>query len=103
MANPTTSHPSMLRLSDADYDVAPGEPDVRGWDVCLADDQKIGEVDDLIIDPAAGKVRYLDVDLDSHALNLETNRHVLIPISGAQLDTEEEEVLLAGMSRDVLL
>jgi uncharacterized protein (TIGR02271 family) len=103
MANPTAGHPSLLRLSDADYEVAPGEPDVRGWDVCLANDQKIGDVDDLIIDPTAGKVRYLDVDLDSSALQLERNRHVLVPIAGAQLDTEEEEVLLAGMSREALL
>jgi len=103
MANPTTGHPSLLRLSDAEYEVAPAEPDVRGWDVCLADDQKIGDVDDLIIDPTAGKVRYLDVDLDSSALQLERNRHVLVPIAGAQLDTEEEEVLLAGMSREALL
>jgi len=103
MANPTAGHPSLLRLSDADYEVAPGEPDVRGWDVCLADDQKIGDVDDLIIDPTSGKVRYLDVDLDSSALQLERNRHVLVPIADAQLDTEEEEVLLVGMSREALL
>ncbi len=103
MANPTAGHPSLLRLSDADYEVAPGEPDVRGWDVCLANDQKIGDVDDLIIDPTAGKVRYLDVDLDSSALQLERSRHVLVPIAGAQLDTEEEEVVLAGMSREALL
>lgn len=103
MANPTTGHPSLVRLKDADYEVAPGEPDVRGWEVCLADDQKIGDVDDLIIDPAEGKVRYLDVDLDSSALNLEKNRHVLVPIAGAQLDTDEEEVLLSGMDREALL
>jgi uncharacterized protein (TIGR02271 family) len=90
-------------LKDADYEVAPGEPDVRGWDVCLANDQKIGDVDDLIIDPGEGKVRYLDVDLDSSALNLERSRHVLVPIAGAQLDTKEEEILLAGMSRETLL
>jgi uncharacterized protein (TIGR02271 family) len=90
-------------LSNADYDVAPGEPDVRGWDVCLANDQKIGKVDDLIIDPSAGKVRYLDVDLDRSTLSLDKNRHVMVPISGAQLDTKDDEVVLSDMSRDALL
>jgi len=102
MADPATNNQSLVRLSDANYDVAPGEPDVRGWEVCLGN-EKIGEVDDLIIDPSAGKVRYLDVDLDRDALNLENDRHVLVPISGAQLDTDEEEVVLSGMSRQTLL
>jgi uncharacterized protein (TIGR02271 family) len=103
MTDRQMSNQSLVRLSDADYEVAPGEPDVRGWEVCLGNDRKIGEVDDLIIDPSAGKVRYLDVDLDRDALNLENDRHVLVPISGAQLDTEEEEVLLRGMSQQALL
>lgn len=103
MVNPTASNTSLTRLSDADYDIAPGEPDVRGWEVCLANDQKIGEVDDLIIDTSAGKVRYLDVDLDRDVLNLQNSRHVLVPISGAQLDTKEEEVVLSGMGREALL
>src|SRR5690242_14757664 len=101
MANPTTSNsPSLVRLSDAHYEVAAGEPDVRGWDVVLGDDETIGEVDELIIDPAAGKVRYLDVDLDREAVGLDRDRHVLIPISSAQLDTKEEEVVLNGMGRE---
>jgi uncharacterized protein (TIGR02271 family) len=104
MADPlNTNSPSLLRLSDADYEVASGERDVRGWDVCLANEEKIGEVDDLIIDPAAGKVRYLDVALDRQAVGLEKDRHVLVPIASAELDTGEEEVVLNGMNRAALL
>ena len=103
MADPVTSNPSLVRLSDADYEVASGEPDVRGWDVVVANDETIGEVDDLIIDPSAGKVRYLDVEVDGKAVGLDDDCHVLIPISGAQLDTEEEEVVLSGMSREALV
>jgi len=103
MADATMSSQSLVRLSDANYDVASGEPDVRGWDVCLGTDEAIGKVKDLIIDPAAAKVRYLDVALDRKAVGLEKDRHVLVPIGGAQLDTKEEDVILSGMSRAALL
>lgn len=102
MANPMNTT-SLTRLSDANFDVAPNEPDVRGWNVVLANDEIIGEVDDLIIDPAAGKVRYLDVDLDNETLGLDHDRHVLVPIASAQLDRAEEEIVLSGMSRAALL
>lgn len=104
MASSTASSPqSLVRLTEANYEVAPGEPDVRGWDVILGTDEAIGEVDDLIIDPGAGKVRYLDVELDRRAVGLERDRHVLIPISGAQIDTEDEHVVLNGLNRATLL
>jgi uncharacterized protein (TIGR02271 family) len=102
VANPMNTT-SLTRLSDANFDVAPNEPDVRGWNVVLANDEVIGEVDDLIIDPAAGKVRYLDVDLDNESLGLEHDRHVLVPIASAQLVREEKEVVLSGMSRAALV
>jgi len=93
----------LCALSDADYEVAPGEHDVRGWDVVLgSEDEEIGQVDDLIIDPAAGKVRYLVVDLDHDRLSLERDRKVLVPIASAQLDVDEEQVVLAGMPRPAL-
>jgi hypothetical protein len=102
--NPTVSSPqSLVRLTDANYEVAPGDPDVRGWEVILGSDEAIGEVDDLIIDPSAGKVRYLDVELDRKAVGLERDRHVLIPISTAQIDTGDEQVVLAGLNRATLL
>jgi uncharacterized protein (TIGR02271 family) len=94
---------SLRRLSDADFDVAPNEPDIRGWNVVLGNDEAIGEVDELIIDPTAGKVRYLDVELDAATLGLNDDRHVLVPISSAQLDREEEEVVLTGLNREALL
>jgi uncharacterized protein (TIGR02271 family) len=103
MANTAMSNESLERLRDAHYEVAPGEPDVRGWDVVLGDDQVIGKVDELIIDKSAGKVCYLEVDLNRQVLGLDRDRHVLVPISGAQLDTEEKEVVLSGMGREGIL
>ena len=98
-----TSSRSLTKLSDADYEVAPGERDVRGWNVVLGDEERIGKVDDLIIEPAAGKVRYLDVDLDRKAAGIERARHVMVPVGDAHLDNAREEVVLNGMNRAALL
>src|SRR5919198_1004642 len=90
MANPTTHAPeSLVCLSDADYEVAPGEPDVRGWNV--------------ILDPSARKVRYLDVELDRKTLGLERDRHVLVPISTAGIDTKDKHVVVNGLDRAALM
>ena len=52
-------------LSDFDdRDVAAGDLDVRGWDVIAADGERLGVVDELLIDTGTGRVRYLDVDLE---------------------------------------
>ncbi len=99
MAHPLITSESLRRLSDADYEVAAGEYDVRGWDVMATNDEKIGTVVDLIIDPAAGKVRYLEVNVDRKAVGLDRDRHVLIPIGHAQLDTKDKLVVLSGMTR----
>jgi hypothetical protein len=50
------------------YQIAGGDPDVRGWAVLGADGKKAGEVHDLIVDVDAGRVRYLDVLVDPDLL-----------------------------------
>jgi sporulation protein YlmC with PRC-barrel domain len=86
-----------------DLQVAAGEPDVRGWDVIAADGRRIGEVDQLLVDTAARRVRYLDVGLDG-ALAGRPNeeRHVLIPIGYAYVDPAGDRVVVDTLeSRDV--
>lgn len=46
------------------YKVADEDPDVRGWEVVGGDGARIGTVNDLLVDTVAGKVRYLDIELD---------------------------------------
>jgi uncharacterized protein (TIGR02271 family) len=99
MAHPLHTSESLRRLSEADYEVAGGEYDVRGWHVVDATDERVGKVHDLIIDPVAGKVRYLEVDVDRKTFSLERDRRVLIPIGSAQLDPEHKHVCLSGMTR----
>lgn len=92
-----TAH--LCRLHDLhDYKIAHGEPHVRGWHVKTADGQKVGKVDDLIVDTDAMQVRYLDVELDRKSLKLNEDRHVLLPIRDARLDEYEDEVLLGAMT-----
>jgi hypothetical protein len=52
------------------YKVADGDPDVRGWQVYGNDGQTIGQVDDLLVDPDALKVRYLQIRLARRLLDL---------------------------------
>src|SRR5215213_3835811 len=99
-----TTDSNLQRLSDSrDFDVAENEPDIRGWDVILADGTTVGEVDDLLVDPAAMKVRFVDVELDAAALSLANGQHALVPIERADLHTDDKQVVLRGMDRDAVL
>ncbi|MGH7504196.1 MAG: PRC-barrel domain-containing protein [Longimicrobiales bacterium] len=90
-----TRRARLRRLSELDdYEVADDDPDPRGWDVQSADGRSIGRVDELIVEPAAMKARYLDVELDASALELDGNRHVLIPVGFAELDPDDDRVKL---------
>jgi sporulation protein YlmC with PRC-barrel domain len=82
-----------------DFKVADGEPDVRGWEVLASDGRKIGEVDELLVDTAAMKVRYLDVDVETAGGG--HDRHVLIPIGYARLDDARDCVLLDSASSEL--
>jgi uncharacterized protein (TIGR02271 family) len=91
----------VIPLDDLDdYQVAEGDPDVRGWDVIASDGRKIGEVDQLLVDPQAMKVRYLDVDVDDGLVAGSTNedRHVLIPIGYARLEEAEDQIRVDSLA-----
>ncbi len=61
----TTAAGQLAHLDDLDdFTIAEGEPDIRGWDVRGADGTKVGTVEDLLIDTAAMKVRYIEVKLE---------------------------------------
>jgi hypothetical protein len=85
-----------------DYQVAEGDPDVRGWEVIASDGRRIGEVDELLIDAQAMKVRYLDVDLsDDILMGAGTeDRHVLIPIGYARLEADDSRVRIENLASD---
>ncbi|MCU7502258.1 MAG: hypothetical protein HF314_04230 [Ignavibacteria bacterium] len=89
----------LYKLSELDFfEVAKDNPDVRGWDVYGADGEKFAEVDDLIVDPAALKVRYLDIIITLKNKDDELNsRHLLIPIGLAVVDEKDDRVTVPRM------
>lgn len=71
-----------------DYRVAEGDADVRGWEVRTVGGREIGKVADMLVDPDAGEVVMLDVDLAG------TDRHTLAPVRAAQVDRARRVVVL---------
>jgi len=79
----------LRRLSDVKgLDVASGEPDVRGWEVRTVGGDRLGRVDDLLVDESSREVVMLDVSLR------EGDRHIEVPIRSAQLDRSRHHVII---------
>ncbi|HEV2130615.1 MAG TPA: PRC-barrel domain-containing protein [Longimicrobiaceae bacterium] len=98
MANGSGEHVVPLSQFE-DFEVAGGDPDVRGWEVIGADGRTIGRVDQLLIDTLTMKVRYLDVEVNRSLLDDGTgDRHVLIPIVYARLDKEDDSVCVDAIA-----
>lgn len=96
--------PILRRLRDlTDFEVADGNPDVRGWTVRGADGQALGLVHELIVDPEALKVRYLDVELDARFHINEHENHILLPIGVASLDTDGDNVFVPALNAESVL
>ena len=94
-------HPHLYPLSDLrEYEVAENDPDVRGWEVIGEDGQKIGEVDELIVDPDLLKVRYLDIVAEDELSVDEKEHHLLIPIDSAIINEDDDNVLLRKVTRE---
>jgi uncharacterized protein (TIGR02271 family) len=85
-----------------DYRVADGDPDVRGWDVLSSDGRKVGEVEELLVDRSALKVRYLDVQVDKDLLEGDSRRHILIPIGYARLDQDDDRIFVDTLDSTTL-
>jgi len=89
----TPASGGLMHLDDLDdYKVAEGEPDIRGWDVRTSDGTEIGEVEDLLVDTDAMKVRYIEVKLDRKVSDGDGARLVLFPIGTARLDDNADDV-----------
>jgi hypothetical protein len=75
------------------YDVAPKEPDPRGWKVVNRERHRIGEVKDLIVDRERMVATYLDVELDTKRFDLAgDDPHVFVPVDRA--DREGHKVIV---------
>lgn len=87
------STPALVPLSAMDdFEIVDGEPDIRGWDVYTTEGQKLGEVEDLLVDPQQLKVRYIEVQLEDDVALDENHQYAVLPIGSARLDEDEDTV-----------
>lgn len=88
----------LQELKGSNFELSKGQPDIRGWEVREEKARKIGEVQELIFDVHAHKVRYMVVQvMDNDELELE-KRTVLIPIGMAELHPKDDDVILHGVT-----
>ncbi|RDC61954.1 DUF2382 domain-containing protein [Adhaeribacter pallidiroseus] len=100
--NDNNNNNQLLELSDSDYEIAEGQPDIRGWDVKDRQGKTIGEVDELIFDPQSLKVRYLVLDLEDTSMLDTDDNDVLIPIGIAELHESNDDVILSNLDASQL-
>jgi uncharacterized protein (TIGR02271 family) len=72
------------------YSVGPDDPDVRGWNVVGSDGEKIGKVDDLLVDTNRMKVAALEVDIKGGG------DHVHVPVEQVDVDRSNKQIRIAG-------
>jgi len=82
---------NLKELRASGYEMAEGEPDIRGWKVIDARNIVIGKIKELLFDVVSKKVRYLIVDLDGKPINL-LSRDIILPVGLAELDATENVV-----------
>ncbi len=88
----------LQELRGSDFEIAKGQPDIRGWEVRDGNGHLLGKVNELIFDSRAHKVRYMSVNvIDSKELQLE-KRTVLIPIGMAVLQPKDDDVILENVT-----
>lgn len=93
-----------------DYQVHHDDIDPRGYTVKSASGDTIGEVEGLLADVAAKRVRYVEVEIEDDVITrhtgdryTEADRHALIPAGLVDIDTDNNSVTLLGLSLDQLV
>jgi sporulation protein YlmC with PRC-barrel domain len=89
----------LIPLKDArDFKLAKGDPDPRGWNVFGEDGERVGTVSELLVDPAAMKIRYLEVDLLDDLYRLKEDRHIVIPTESVDLRERGKDVWIRQLA-----
>lgn len=81
-----------------DFRLEKGAPDLRSWNVFGSDGERVGPVTQVLVDPAALKVRYLDVDLHDDLFLLRDDRHVLVPLEHVELKERGNDAWVQGLT-----
>ena len=91
----------LQELSSSHYAIAGGQPDIRGWKVNDTMGNRIGEVEELVFDAEHHKVRYMVIDLEGNALDLDPST-ILVPIGLALLQKDRKEVVISDITGEQL-
>ncbi len=87
----------IVPLSEArDFRLARGAPNPRGWTVFAGDNERVGVVKDMLVDPVAMKIRFISVDLADDLFNLREDRHVLVPMETVELRERGQDAWVQG-------
>ena len=78
------------------YQVASDDPDPRGWAVRTSDGQRVGEVQDLLVDKTRMKVEFIEVRTSGNAAG--PAGVLTLPLDAADLDASAREVIVHDAS-----
>ncbi len=93
----------LFRLGELDdYKVASGNPDVRGWALVDRNNQKLGTINELIVDVDREKVRYLDVAPSGDTFRGDSEHRLLIPIGVARIDNDDDRIVVNDLDKESL-
>jgi len=91
----------------SDYKIHHDDTDIRDFDVKLTSGEVVGEVEGLLADVAAKRIRYVEIEIEDDVINRHTlghysedDRHVLIPIGLVTIDKTAQTVLINGIGFD---
>ena len=84
--------PQVVPLREArEFRLPKTSPNLRGWNVFGADNERVGVVDDMLVDPVQMKVSYLNVDVADDLFLLRDDRHVIVPMEAVELRERGED------------
>jgi photosynthetic reaction center H subunit len=77
-----------------DFELPKDVPDPRGWQVRSTDGKKVGKVEDLLLDTAEQRIRYVEIALDKDFAKDVGRDYVLVPIGQARVDDDNDAVVI---------
>lgn len=99
------AQPRIVPLKDArEFRLPRDAPNPRGWEVFGADNERVGVVEGLLVDPSQMRVAYLDVDVAEDLFLLREDRHVVVPMDFVELRERGRDVWVKGLTaREIAL
>ncbi|QKG55380.1 hypothetical protein GKZ68_01245 [Hymenobacter sp. BRD128] len=100
--------PILRRLRDLPtFELVADDPDPRGWTVRGSDGQALGIVHELLADPVAQRIQYLDVLLAAGLPGVpaplpHTEQRILLPLAAVHFDAEGHNVFVTALSRETV-